>query len=69
MTQENVMTQEYMMTQDLSPVERFLMFIENTGHKAKDLFIALTSAGLQAKVKEINDLAEHAPCAIDELRW
>ncbi|CAH2231607.1 jg14329 [Pararge aegeria aegeria] len=71
-------------------MERFLMFIENSGHKAKDLLLAVLSvleffeldladcrgqsydnannvsgiySGLQARIHEINHLAEHAPCA------
>lgn len=79
---------------DGTPVERFLIFIENSGHKAEDLLVAVLSileffdldladcrsqsydnannvsgmySGLQARIHEINDLAEHAPCAAHSL--
>ncbi|GBP50188.1 hypothetical protein EVAR_97189_1 [Eumeta japonica] len=79
---------------DGPPVERFLMFIENSGHKFEDLLVAVLSileffdldvadcrsqsydnannvsgiySGLQARIHEINDLAEHAPCAVHSM--
>ena len=75
------------MQKDGTPIERFLTFIENSGHKAEDLLVTVLSileffaldladcrsqsydnannvsgiySGLQARTREINDLAE--PC-------
>ncbi|XP_036345894.1 zinc finger MYM-type protein 1-like [Rhagoletis pomonella] len=74
---------------DGSPVERFLHFIENPGHKSEELFAEVYNglmsldldimdcrgqsydtaanmsgiySGLQARIKEINDYADYAPC-------
>lgn len=77
-----------------TPVERFLKFIENVGHKSRDIADAIIRTldmfeinildcrgqsydnaanmsgiynGLQAKIKEINPLAEYIPCSAHSL--
>lgn len=80
--------------EDKQPVERFITFVSNTGHKSEDLFNCVTETlntfgldlmnirgqaydnasnmagvytGLQARIKNLNPLAEFLPCSAHSL--
>jgi hypothetical protein len=81
-------------TEEGTPIERFLRFFQNTGHKAAELSQTVQQAleeygldiqncrgqsydnasnmsgaysGLQARIKEVNPLADYVPCAAHSL--
>ncbi|XP_046737103.1 zinc finger MYM-type protein 1-like [Diprion similis] len=66
-------------TENGEPVERFIAFIANSGHKAEQLTDTVLNAlrhnmsgsytGLQTRIRKLNPLADYIPCAASTHRW